>query len=236
LLSPLRCAPDDGLALVVAEGNYKDEAALLAAGAVATAFADELEPPFLAEADLPPALRRAVLGAHDRVLALSKAPVAPGRFATAFGPRASLRGIGASVAAALMLPTRAWLTTVGECPIWLLREGTARQLSLPQTLAHDPGYRSAIAREPDRAIDFADSIVLQVLGVSDEVPRFDLTRLELRSRDRIALGNEWLSPHVEAAADRAAHVGAAALCQALAAAVEAEPGPIPISVAVGAVR
>lgn len=235
LLQRVRAGALDGLAIVVAEGNYKDEATLLAASAVAAAFADSLERPLLAEVDVLGAVRRAVLESHDRVWALSELPIAHGLFGTSLGPRSTLRGIGASVAVAVLLPPRAWLTAVGECPIWLLRDGAARRLSLPHTLANDPGYREAIARDPARAIDYADAVLLKGLGLTARAPEFDVTRLDLHPCDRIVLGNEWLATHVEAVALRAHEQAASNLCARIAAAIEAEPAPIPVSVAVGAV-
>jgi hypothetical protein len=148
LIRPFDCGGTPGLLLLVAEGNDKDEASIVAAGAVAVAFAGLFAAPLLAEVDLPPTLRRAVLEGHDRVWALSNERVAPGRFRTVGQPRATLCGIGASVACAALLPHRAWLTWVGECPIWLLRGGEARRLSLPHTLGHDPRYRAAVASDP----------------------------------------------------------------------------------------
>jgi hypothetical protein len=68
VLSTFSCGSDQGLAVVVIEGNYKDEATLVASAAVATAFLDELEAPLLAEADIPPLLRRARVARRVRGL------------------------------------------------------------------------------------------------------------------------------------------------------------------------
>jgi hypothetical protein len=234
LVKAVRCASDAGVTLVVAEGNYKDEATLVAAAAIVVAFADAFEMPLLAEADVAPALRRSVLRAHDAVLALSRLPVEAGRFGTCAGQRTSLVGIGASLAAAVILPGRAWCVAIGECPIWLLRDGEARRLSLPHTLAHHPGYRAAVRDDPSRAIDFAHAVVTRVLGLSQEAPDFDVTRLDLHAADRIVFGNEWVEDCLPGVATGSDGRSGADLCRALVAALERDPAPIPITVAVAA--
>lgn len=49
------------------------------------------------------------------------------------------------------------------------------------------------------------------------------------------LGNEWLSPHATRIAAEAAGRGALELCEALSAALDDDPAPMPVSVVVGEV-
>lgn len=233
LVKPVECGSESCLALALAEGNYKDEASVVAAEACIAAFADEFDRALISEADVAPALRRAVLAAHESAWLLAAEEIPAGLFSTVMGSRKDLRGIGASVVAALLSPTLAWVVSIGECPAWVVREGRASRLNYPHTLANDPAYRAAVREDPSRAIEFADCVVTKVLGLTPEPPAFDVTRLELRSQEVVVLGNEWLSPHAASVASKAAGCAALDFCSALAAAVEREPAPMPIAVLVG---
>lgn len=235
LAVPVAVGAQTGLLLVLAEGNYKDEASALAAAAVVAEFADELAGPLLSDADVVPAIRRAVLGAHEAICGLSRQSVQPGRFGTAGGVRRNLSGIGASIAACVLTPDWAWVTAVGECPTWLVRERRARRLSLPHTLANDPSYRATVRRDPDSAIDFAEAVVMKVLGTTSEAPSFEVTRVAVHPGDLIVLANEWLSPHVESLAERGADATSSWLCEAASEAIESAPGPMPVTVLVGGI-
>lgn len=233
MLKPVGCGADDGLALVLAEGNYKDQASVVAAEACIAAFAETLDQRLTSEADVSPALRRAVLTAHDAVLALATEPAPAGLFSTVAGARRDLSGIGASVVAALLTPARVWLVSFGDCSAWLVRGGRATRLNHPHTLANNPGYRAAVRQDSSRTVSFAENVVTKVVGLSPEPPTFDVTRLDLLPHDVIVLGNEWLEPHAAAGAPRAVGRDAAALCAAWAKLVEQEPAPIPVAVLVG---
>jgi len=232
-VAPLSCGTTSGLFLLVSEGNYKDEASVLAAATATAVFSEEIQRPLPAEADVAPALQRAVLEAHDRVWALSAEQVQTKYTGSVGRPRRNLRGIGATLAAMVLLPRRAWLTWVGDSELWLIRDGTAKRLNLPDTLANDATYRASIRSRPSRAIDFADRIAMHALGLTTEPPPFGVTRVELRPGDRVVLGNEWLGSHVAANTGPAP---AAELCQALVTAIAAGPGPIPVSVVAAEVR
>jgi hypothetical protein len=225
LLSTFDCGSQRGVAIVVAEGNDKDDAAILAAAGAVTAFVDVIDRPLPAEADVLPALRRAVLLGHERVLSLVEQPVAPSRFGTSVGPRRTLKGIGASVAAAMLLPHRAWLTWVGECQMWLLRNGDIKNLNLPNTFGHIAGYRAAVLKHSlaaDVAGDLADTPV-KWLGLGRDPPTFDVTRLDLRGGDSVVVGNVWVTAEMVSIAAAAGARSASGLCDALATAVAAAP-------------
>jgi len=234
LVKPVECGSASCLVLALAEGNYKDEASVVAAEACIAAFAAEFDRALMSEADVAPALRRAVLEGHESAWLLSAEKIPAGLFSTVMGPRKDLRGIGTSVVAALLHPEHAWVVSIGECPAWVVREGRASRLNHPHTLANDPEHRAAARLDPSQAIEFANSVVTKVLGLTPEPPAFDVTRLELRSRDLVVLGNEWLSPHAASMASGGAACTASELCKALAAAVEQEPAPMPVAVLVGA--
>ncbi len=221
LLSEVRCGDDAGLVLVVAEGNYKDDATWLASAVVAAAFADELEPKLGAECDVPPALRRAVLAAHDGIVALGEEPIEAGRYGTSLGPRTTLRGIATSFACAFVVAHRAWVTWVGECSVWLLRGGEARRLSQPHTLRHQPGTTSVDA-------SFMD-VPVRLLGFGEA--SFDVTRLDVEPGDRLVVNHsDAISERVVAVAGSAATRSAAELCGELLRANGSEPGSATVGV------
>ncbi len=151
------------------------------------------------------------------------------------GPRHDLGGMGVSVVAALFTPLRVWIASIGECPAWLLREGRILRLNHPHTLANDPSYRAAVRHDPAQTIDFAKFVVTKVLGVTTAPPAFDLTRLDLVPNDKIILGNEFIEPHADLASSSTGCT-ALELCEALRAAVENEPAPMPVAVLVGAIE
>ncbi len=220
LLAPLSCGAESGVVGVVSSGNYKDEASLVAAAIVIDAFHVELGAPLLAECDVGPALRRALLRAHDGIVSISPTRVAPGRFGTVVGQRKDLRGIGASAAVVVALPGAAWLTSVGECSSWLVRDGAARRLNLIDTLANAKDYRARVAKVPTSGFEDAGSVVTRVLGMNEDVdPEIHITRLELRPGDRVVVGNEWYTEQLAAA--RRAPGPPADLCDELIAAADA---------------
>ena len=235
LLHPFACGRDDAVALVLAEGNSKDEGSVVTAGATVAAFADELGEALISEADAVPVLRRAMLRAHDSVLDLGTEQVPPGLYGTVAGPRRDLQGLGVSVVAVLFTQARAYVAAIGDCSAWLLREGRIRRLNHTHTLAHDPSYRADVRQNPARADDFADYVVMKVIGLVPDLPTFDVTRLDLAPSDKIILGNESLPAHAELASS-AGDRTALQLCEVLGTAVENEPVPTAVAVLVGAIE
>jgi hypothetical protein len=231
-LTSFRCGDADGLLVVVCGGNYKDEGCGLAAAAAAQAFLEVFSAPMPASVDVPPALRRAMLAAHDAVLALSGEPIGALELDTVMGRRRSLTGIGVCVTAAAALAARVWTAHVGDGRAYLVREGRARLLTLEHTLATEPAFRAAAARdEDDRA--FARLVVLRALGLTEACPAFDVTRVEVQPGDRVAVGNLALDAEVAVAALRE-HAGASAAeaCRSLAGAMRTHFPSAPATVGV----
>ncbi len=106
-----------------------------------------------------------MLEAHERVLALVRREGADASIPAASAVRAEIPvGIGATLAAMVLLPRRAWLTWVGDSELWLIRDGTAKRLNLPDTLANDATYRASIRGQPSHAIEGADHVAMHALG------------------------------------------------------------------------
>ncbi len=225
LVTATRVNDEAAIVLAIAHGNYKDEGCAYASAAAVSAFAEELQKPLLADADVAPAIRRAILGADERIEHIANGPMREGsQVDTAFGRRHSLRGIGAS--AMVLVATRAhvWLGHVGENRAFLIaRGGVAKELALAHTLGNDAAYRVRAEHETDLR-----DVVLQVLGCGGESGvRIDVTRVAVSAGDCLVIGNASLER-----VDRHAPEGAAAMCTRLADAMIAKRRDVPASVAV----
>ncbi len=231
LLTKVRCGDELGLVAVAITGNYKDEGTIVATAAVVAAFERVLAEPLPAECDVGPALRRAMIGAQDDIFELSREVVAPEAFGTCVGPRKSLKGIGASVAAVLVSSHAAWITSIGECSAWLARDRSAKRLNVPDTLAHTPDYRERIARDPANVISGADDIVLRALGMRAEAPSLVVTRLVVQPGDRLVVGTERVASRIVTLPDPS-QCAADEICRALVATAEVDPRAPPGVVAV----
>jgi hypothetical protein len=198
VLRSFRAGADRGLLLAICAGNYKDEACCFASAAAACAFVEAFEGALISEADVVPALRSAMLGAHEGIVDLSGEPIGDLRLGTTVGGRTSLKGLGAMVTAVAAVAGRLWVVHIGDCRAYLIREGCARKLTIEHTLSHAPEYRERIEADPEQAIEWADDIVLRVLGVSEDPPKFDVSRMDLRPRDRLLVGTAALTNELAA--------------------------------------
>lgn len=234
VLTGFRCEGTDGVLEVACGGNYKDEACGVAAAAAADAFIEAFAVPLPAGVDVPPALRRAMLAAHDAVRELAAAPLGARVLHTVMGRRSDLRGIGVCVTAAAVLPQRVWTAHVGDGHAYVVREGRALSLTLAHTLANEPAFRAA-AGAVDR--DFARLVVTRALGVTEACPPFDVARADLERRDRVVVGNIALDPDLAAAAlPAAAGEATPPACTALARAMRASFPGAPATVGIIDVR
>jgi serine/threonine protein phosphatase PrpC len=186
--------------VVVAHGNYKDNACAYASAAAVVAFDQELAAPLLADADVAPTLRRAMLAADEAIAKLQDVElVAATRRRLQLDHRKTFRGMGCSAIALVVTATHAWIAHVGENRAFLLPgEGPAKQLVHPHVLANDAGFRATAQPEERR---FAVDLVMQALGLGGDV-RMDVTRVSLAPEDRIVVGNATLAevPHDASAA------------------------------------
>lgn len=193
-LGSTRVGGEDALVLSVAHGNYKDEGCAYASAAAVVAIATELDGPLLSDADISPALQRAILGANDRIREISRAPLpASSRFRTAFSdrPRSDLRSIGASVLVVLATSTHAWLAHVGENHAILQSPlGAPKMLVLPHTLGNDPTFRAQARLDPEIMALHGD-VPIQVLGLG-ATPRMDVSRVPVAQGDVLLVGNASL--------------------------------------------
>lgn len=234
VLAPFRCGDATGLLLVVCGGNYKDEGCGVAAAATARAFLEVFVSPLPAAVDIAPALRRAMLAAHESVLALAEEPLAGRTIHTVMGRRRDLRGIGTCVTAAAVLPDRVFTAHVGDGGASVVRDGVPRKLTIEHTLANHPEFRAAL-RAGSTTVDegFARLAVVRALGCARECPAFDVARAELSPGDRVVVGNIALSPEICAAkAPSLARVDAAAACRALTEQMWLDFGSAPATVGV----
>lgn len=197
-LRRFECGDSAGLVLAIATGNEKDEGSAYAATAAVVAVLEAFHEPLLSEADLPPVLRRAILDAHDAIVAVGREPL-PRSLATAFGPRRSLRGIGASLTVVAIRPGRLHGVHVGEGRAFLRRDAKTQKLTLEHTLANTAEFRRRDGdwRDAGELLEaMAGSVVVKVLGVTPEAPQPDVFRCELSAGDQVVVGNMLLSTEV----------------------------------------
>lgn len=123
VLRSFRAGADRGLLLAICAGNYKDEACCFASAAAACAFVEAFEGALISEADVVPALRSAMLGAHEGIVDLSGEPIGDLRLGTTVGGRTSLKGLGAMVTAVAAVAGRLWVVHIGDCRAYLIVKG-----------------------------------------------------------------------------------------------------------------
>lgn len=80
MLVPIAVAGEPAVAVAIAHGNYKDNGCAIASAAAIAAAEAELSTKFLGEADVGPALRRALFAADARVREAAKGRVPDARF------------------------------------------------------------------------------------------------------------------------------------------------------------
>lgn len=190
LLTATMVAGETSVVMVVAHGNYKDNGCALASEAAVVAADGELAVPFLGEADVGPALQRAIHAADERIRRLEDVPLSaiPTRLLeTCVGRRKTLRGVGASMIAAIVTPRQVFVAHAGECAALIVRaSGEAKYLTRAHTLAMTPQGREAIAEDPSQRA-WLEDIVLNVLGFGNV--RMELTRAPIERGDRVVIGN-----------------------------------------------
>ncbi len=185
-LAPASVGGGCALALAVAHGNEKDGGCAVASAAVVGECARELAAPLLAEADVAPALRRALLAGDERVRRLAEVPLRRPRFPTASGRRGHLKGIGASATIALVTAEALWALHLGENDAFVVRGGRARRLVQPHTLANRADYR----RGELGRLELAERVVMRLVGDGDVA--CDVVRASLGPGDRLLFGNSGL--------------------------------------------
>jgi hypothetical protein len=189
LVAPTTIADRPSVVLAVAEGNYKDDASYLSTMAAVCEVHAELTRPLASGADVGPALQRALLAADARIEELTSAPIGERRLVAPSTVRRSLKGIGASVVAAVAGAGFVWVAQAGENRAIVVRNGRAKRLVVPHTLAYHPGYRgSAVVTEDP----WLGEVVLNILGLGGP-RRIDVTRMPLEKGDRLVLGNPSLA-------------------------------------------
>lgn len=197
LLTATIVGGETSVVMAVAHGNYKDNRCAVASEAAMQAADAELAVPHLAEADVGPALQRALLRADERISSLAEAPL-PSDVATELGPlletcfgrQKHLRGIGASMVALVATPRHAFVAHAGECAALLVHaNGETRHLVRAHTLATTPHGRAEIAKDPSQRA-WLEDVVLNLVGFGEV--QTQVTRAPLVRGDRIVLGNAGL--------------------------------------------
>ena len=176
LLREVSVQGEPAVLVAIAHGNYKSNAGAFACAAAVMAFDETFGAPLLADADVAPTLRRAMLSADEAISTLRGALVGVMlRERLRIQHVTRLGAIGCSVIALVATRTHAWLAHVGENRAFLLpREGPARQLAHPHVLA-------------------GEGIVLRLLGAGSPNLTMDVTRAPLAPGDRVVLGNATLT-------------------------------------------
>jgi serine/threonine protein phosphatase PrpC len=189
-----RVAHREVAVVAVADGNYKDDATALASMAAIVEVAAVLGEPMPAEADIAPALRRAVLAANDRIRDVAAQPIGRRRFSTVVGDRTTLRGLGTSLLAVVIGPENVFIAQVGENVALVLRDGRARHLAVMHTLGRSAGFRAAVREDPE--LQMHSDVVNNILYGQEHV-KMDITRLPVALADRLILGNALLASTLE---------------------------------------
>ena len=144
---------------------------------------------------------------------------------------ADLRGMGTTLTAAALLGSTLFIAQVGDSRAYLVRAGTARQLTKDQSLMQRLLDAGEIT--PEQAETSARrNIILQALGPEASV-KVDITHQPVRRGDVLLLCSDGLSGQVRAdtLADAAAHIpDLAALCTELVNQANAAGGPDNITV------
>ena len=187
LVEATSVANEGALVLALAHGNYKDIGCAFASAVAVCEVHAELAKPLLGPADVPPALRRALLNANTRILGLARSDVSGRRIGTVAGVRKDLRGIGASVLAAVVTRRETVIAHVGENRALLLRDGRLRELVVPHTLWFLQGHERRARMDTDEAA-VAQDVALQALGLSDTIA-IDVLRSPGAPGDRLVIGN-----------------------------------------------
>jgi serine/threonine protein phosphatase PrpC len=183
----LRCSEERGMLALLACGNYKDGRSFVAAGQACASTLAVFESTLLSRADIVPAIRRAVLEAHDAIVELSQSTTNDSelaRFLHNDRRGGKLTGIGAEIVIAMALPDALYATWVGDVELLLIRGGSLRRLNFAHTLMNEMHGRMP-PQEIEESYRF---VVTRALGVAKNPPRFDVTRLELQAGDRVLFG------------------------------------------------
>jgi serine/threonine protein phosphatase PrpC len=190
LVTATTVATEDALVLAIAHGNYKDLGCAFASGVAVCELHRELTKPLLAEADVPPALRRAMLNANARIFDLGRTSVGQRQVGTVLGPRRDLRGVGASVLAAVVTRREIVIAHSGENRALVVRDGQARDLVVPHTLWWAQGREGRARMDADEAA-FAEDVVVRAVGLADGIS-VDVVRSPCSPGDRFVFGNGGL--------------------------------------------
>lgn len=171
-----------GTLLLVSDGMGGAEAGEVASALVASHLFSELSAIPLALTS-EEAIRTAVERANERVW----------REATEVRER---RGMGATLAAAWVRGTTAYITGVGDSRVYLMRGGRMRQITRDQSMVETMVEAGAITREqaerhPNR------NMILQAMGARPEVV-VPIERVELRRGDVLVLCSDGLSSKLSA--------------------------------------
>jgi hypothetical protein len=184
-------ANEPAIAVAIAHGNYKDNACAIASEVAMRAAEAELAVDFLGEADVGPALQRALLTADDRIRERAEGPLPKDKdlLGTCMGVRKTLKGIGASMMAAVVTSRHVFIAHAGECRAWLVDGGGQKALTRAHTLAMTAEARAEIAKDPSQK-ELFESVVIHLVGFDGVVP--ELTRAPFPPGARLVIGNPAL--------------------------------------------
>lgn len=214
--------PGRGVLFIVADGlggaAAGEVASQMAVRTVFDALREGLPAPGAAAPEFAGALRDAVLAANGAIHQVAQR-------------NADLRGMGTTITAALLDGDTLYLAQVGDSRAYVVRNGSARQITKDQSLMQRLLDAGEITPEQAET-STRRNIILQALGPEPTV-KVDITHQPVRRGDVLLLCSDGLSGQVRAegfAAATAESPDLAALCQRLVDAANAAGGPDNITV------
>jgi protein phosphatase len=169
-----------GSLLIVSDGMGGAAAGEIASElAVKTIRESLMEQPF--GVDVSDHLRRATEKANEKIWSLSQ-------------ENTELTGMGATVTAALVHGTIAYIAQVGDSRAYLIRGGQTRQVTKDQSLAQMLVDAGAI--QPEQVASVPQNVIMQALGTQPNV-RVAMTTLQLYRDDHLVLCSDGLSNKID---------------------------------------
>lgn len=135
--------------------------------------------------------RSSLTGVRDE---LSSALVAGDETVKSAGAHSGAPHMGTTLTMAFVLWPNLYIAHVGDSRCYLLRSGKLERLTTDHTLAQQ---LAEVSSEPVEATSHLHHVLWNCLGGSDDLPRPEVTKRELRLGDVLLLCSDGLTKHVE---------------------------------------
>lgn len=182
-----------GTLLVVADGmggqGGGDVASKVGVDTVVTYLLNSM--PWKSLPSVPGAPRSSLTGVRD---ALSSALVAGDETVKSAGARSGTPHMGTTLTMAFVLWPNLYIAHVGDTRCYLLRSGQLQRLTTDHTVAQQI---AEISNKPVEVASHLHHVLWNCLGGSDDQPRPQVARHELRLGDALLLCSDGLTKHVE---------------------------------------